>query len=106
MAELDYLTRLEHQEYAKRMEEEHDRQNHRLSELESTVKQIADLTSTVKELAVNMKHMVTEQEKQGKKLDAIENRDGEKWRKAVSYIITAIGGAALAIILSKLGLGG
>jgi len=104
MAEQEYITREEHAEFAKRMEQEHDRQNHRLSEVESSVRQIADLTATVKELAVNMRHMLTEQEKQGKKLDSLESQDGEKWRKAVSYVITAIGGAILAYLFAKFGL--
>ena len=102
----DVVTRGEHNEFVRRIEEEEARQNHRISILEQSLREITDLTLTVKELAVNMKHMATEQEKQGKRLEAIEERDGIKWRKAVSYIVTAIGGAIIAYLLGKVGLGG
>ena len=51
-----------------------------------------------------MKSMQEEQEKQGKRLETIEGRDGEKWRKMLSYIGTAILGAVLAIVFAKIGL--
>ena len=44
------------------------------------------------------------QEQQSKRLEQIENRDGEKWRKAMAYIGTAILGAVLAIVFAKIGL--
>lgn len=56
------ISRKEHEEFAKRIDEENHRQNRRIEVLEETVRQISDLTSTVKELAVNMKNMLTEQE--------------------------------------------
>lgn len=56
------ISRKEHEEFAKRIDEENHRQNRRIEALEETVRQISDLTSTVKELAVNMKNMLTEQE--------------------------------------------
>ena len=100
----EFVTKAEHTEFARRIEEEDKRQNARLAKLEESVEQIAELTVSVKELATNMGHMVREQESQGKKLDAIESRDGDKWRKAVSYVLTAIGGAILAYLLAKVGL--
>ena len=102
----DFVTRAEHTEFAKRMEEEHIRMNKRVGILEDAVKEIADLAVSVKELATNMKHMVTEQERQGRRLETIESRDGEHWRKAVSYVLTAIGGALIAYLAAKLGIGG
>ena len=101
----DFVTRAEHQEFEKRIESENERQNRRLTELEATVKEIADLTVSVKELAVNMKHMATEQEKQGTRLESIEARDGNKWRDIIKYIFTAIAGAIVAYIATKMGLG-
>lgn len=56
------ISRKEHEEFAKRIDEENHRQNRRIEALEETVRQISDLTSTVKELSVNMKNMLTEQE--------------------------------------------
>ena len=53
------ISRKEHEEFAKRIDEENHRQNRRIDALEETVRQISDLTATVKELAVNMKNMLT-----------------------------------------------
>ena len=100
----DYVSKSEHNEFVKRIDSENDRQNKRLETLENSVKEISELTISVKELATNMKHMVSEQEKQGAKLEAIESRDGDHWRSIVSYAITAIVGAVLAIVFSKIGL--
>ena len=94
------ITRAEHEEFRKRMEEEDKRQNKRLDNLEENAK----LLSSIEKLAANMEHMAKEQEKQGKRLETIEGRDGEKWRKMLSYIGTAILGAVLAIVFAKIGL--
>ena len=51
-----------------------------------------------------MENMLKVQEQQSNRLAQIENRDGEKWRKAMAYIGTAILGAALAIVFAKIGL--
>ena len=51
-----------------------------------------------------MENMLKVQEQQSKRLEQIESRDGEKWRKAMAYIGTAILGAILAIVFAKIGL--
>lgn len=86
------------------LKQENDRQNHRIASLEQSVREISNLTASVQDLATNMKSMLKEQEKQGKRLELLEGRDGEKWRKAMAYIGTAILGAVLAIIFTKIGL--
>lgn len=86
------------------LKQENDRQNHRIASLEKSVREISNLTASVQDLATNMKSMLKEQEKQGKRLELLEGRDGEKWRKAMAYIGTAILGAVLAIIFAKIGL--
>ena len=45
------IDRAEHLEFAKRMEDEHKRINHRLTDLEETVRQIGELTTSVHSLA-------------------------------------------------------
>ena len=87
-----------------RLKEENDRQNHRLSNLEETGKEISNLTAATQKLADNMENMLKIQERQEKRLEQIEGRDGEKWRKMLSYIGTAILGAVLAIVFAKIGL--
>ncbi len=100
----DAITRKEHEEFSKRIDEENRRQNHRIDALEETVRQISDLTSTVKELAVNMKNMLTEQERQGARLAKIEGKDGEMWRTVVTHILTAIVGGVIAFVFTQIGM--
>ena len=69
-----------------RLKEENDRQNHRLSNLKETVKEISNLTAATQKLADNMENMLKIQELQEKRLEQIEGRDGVKWRKMLSYI--------------------
>ena len=100
----EMISRKEHEEFAKRIDEENNRQNHRIETLEETVRQISELTATVKELAVNMKNMLAEQEKQGARLTKIEGKDGEMWRTVVSHILTAVVGGVIAFIFAKIGM--
>ena len=71
------ITRAEHEEFRRRIEEENKRQDRRLELLEHTVQQISDLTTSVEKLAVSMEGMLREQEKQGTRLETLEDRDGE-----------------------------
>ncbi len=87
-----------------RLKEENDRQNHRISVLEGSVREISSLAASTEKLAANMENMLKVQESQSRRLDQIESRDGEKWRKAVAYIGTAILGAVMAIVFAKIGL--
>ena len=87
-AEGDYISREEHNEFRrsmdaenKRLEDENNRQNHRLEVLEETVKQVAFISTSVEKLALNMENMLKEQVSQGKRLETLESRDGDMWRK-------------------------
>lgn len=51
-----------------------------------------------------MENMLKEQVKQGKRLETLEQRDGESWRKAVSYAITVIIGAILGFLFKQFGI--
>lgn len=104
MDENQFMLKSVHEEFAKRVEEEHDRQNHRLSALENTITQIANITSCIERLATNMEHMAREQQDQGERLKVLESRDGDMWRKIVSYSITAILSIALGFLASRLGM--
>ena len=72
------ITRAEHEEFRRRLEEENKRQDTRIGILEDSVRQIGALATSVEKLAVSMQSMLKEQEKQGKRLEALEGRDGEK----------------------------
>ena len=107
----DAITRAEHAEFARRMEienkrieDENERQNRRIEILEESVRQIGSLTAAVEKLAVSIQGMATEQEKQGKRLETLESRDGEKWRKAVAYVLTALAGLVVGIVTRFIGI--
>ena len=93
------ITREEHEEFRRRLEEENKRQDARIKTLEETVRQIGALATSVEKLAVSMQSMLKEQEKQGKRLEVLESRDGEKWRKVMGYIATRA--LCLATCLSR-----
>lgn len=105
----NYISRQEHEEFRrsmesenKRLEEENDRQNHRLNSLEETVKQVAAISTSVEKLALNMENMLKEQVSQGKRLETLESRDGDMWRKAVGYAVTAVVGVIIGYIFKQL----
>ncbi len=99
-----FISRAEHEEFCKRIEEENHRQNKRIDILEDSVKQIGGLATSVEKLAVNMESMVKEQEKQGKRLETLESRDGQKWRKVVEAVITVVVSGVVGFLLAHLGM--
>ena len=100
------ITRAEHEEFRRRMEEEHSRVNRRLEILEENTEKLNKLNTSIEKLAVNMESMLKEQVQQGKRLSVLENRDGEKWRSVVGYVITLIVGLAVGYIATSVGIGG
>ena len=100
----EYLRRYEHQEFARGVDREQVRQNKRIVDLEATVRQINDLTLSVQKLAINMENMLVNQTEQSKRLEELENRDGEKWRSISMYVLTALIGAVLGFALKEVGI--
>ena len=98
------ITRAEHEEFRRRIEEENKRQDRRLELLEHTVQQISDLTTSVEKLEVSMEGMLREQEKQGTRLETLEDRDGEMWRKIIGYAATAAVGIIIGYVARQIGL--
>ena len=96
----EFVTKAVHEEFAKRIDEENDRQNHRISILETGQAQISELVASVKVLAVNMETMSKELSKQGERLAEIEEKPAKRWETVVACIITGILGFALNAILS------
>lgn len=96
----DFVTKAVHDEFAKRIDEENDRQNHRLSVLETGQAQINELVASVKVLAVNMETMSKELQKQGDRLSEIEGKPAKRWETVVACIITGILGFVLNMLLS------
>ena len=92
MAE-EFITRQEHDEFSKRLEESNKRQDKRIELLEENVKQNAALTVSVEKLALNMENMLKEQKDQGERLKALEEIPAKKWNNAADKLIGAIMGA-------------
>lgn len=90
----DCISRREHEEFARRMEDEDHRQNRRLEVLEENVRQIGDLTVSVERLACSMESMAQEVHRQAECLDNIEKEPAAKWqgvkKKAVETTVTVI----------------
>ena len=91
-------------ERCKRLEDEDKRQNHRIDLLEDSTREMRAIATSVEKLATTTESMVKEQEQQGQRLEVLEERDGEKWRKAAGYVGTTILGILIALIAAKLGL--
>lgn len=98
------ITRAEHEEFRRRLEDENRRQDTRIKLLEQDVKTMQSLTTSVASLAQSMERMTKEQEKQGKRLEVLEGRDGEMWRKVVGYIATAVVGILIGFIFTQIGM--
>lgn len=87
-----------HNEFAKRMEEEHTRQNQRLKSLEDSVKETRTLALSVERLAMSVQNMVEVQKTQNDRLETLESRDGDMWRKVVGYVITTVIGLVIGLV--------
>lgn len=101
---MEYVGREEHTEFARRIQEEEHRQNRRIELLEKSVKQNTALTLSVEKLANNMENMANEQMRQGKRLEALEGRDGDMWRTVVKYVLTTILGLVIGVVAMQIGL--
>ena len=102
----DYITRAEHEEFGRRMEDEHHRQNRRIELLEENIGQLADLTLSVGKMANSMEGMLEEQKEQGKRLKTLEEVPVKNWNTVKVAILTAIGTAAgtgiVAVVINYL----
>jgi uncharacterized protein YoxC len=87
-----------------RIEDENNRQNYRLETLENNSKQLTTLVTAVEKLALSVENMAKEQASQGKRLETLESRDGEKWRQATSYVLTTVISILLGYLFARFGL--
>ena len=98
------ITREEHEEFVRRIDDEHKRINRRLELLEESNAKISDLVVSVEKLAINMETMANELKEQGSKMDELEERDGRKWRDVTTYVITAIVGIVIGFVFKQFGM--
>ena len=98
------ITRAEHEEFRRRIEEEEHRQNRRLEVIEGNIAELMKLTASIERLATNMENMLKEQERQGDRLETLEARDGKKWRQVSGYVVTTIIGIVIGYVFLQIGM--
>ena len=99
-----FVTRVEYDEHNRRMEDEHNRQNHRISIVERAMEQNNKLLVSVERLAISMENMQKEQAQLKEDVEEIKNRDGQKWRKTGEDILKIVLGIVIGYILKQLGI--
>lgn len=109
----EYLTRHEHNEFAKRMEEanqrivdENKRQNERLKTIDGRLDKIQELIISIQQIATNVKSLTEEMQRQGGRLEALEAKPGKRWEAIVDKVLMLIVGGVVGYVLLKLGIGG
>ena len=100
----NFLPMAVHDEYAKRMDDEHKRQNKRITDLENKVEDIGELTTSVASLAKSVEQMAKAQEKQGKRLEALEQKPAKKWESFFDKVVWAVAAALITFALSRIGI--
>jgi predicted GIY-YIG superfamily endonuclease len=98
MAE-NYVLLEVHNEFAKRMEEEDERQNHRITDLEEHFKIVTNLVVSTEKLALSMESMAKELARQGAKLNDLEMKPAKRWDLLITTIITGIAGAMIGVVV-------
>lgn len=111
------LTRAEHEEFARRMiaenkrlEDENNRQNKRIETLEANMNQIVlqhitTLTTTIEKLNLGVDGILKDQAEIGERVKKLEDKDGDMWRTAVKYVLSALIGGVIAFAFAHLGMG-
>ena len=101
----DYITRSEHEEFARRMDsenqrikDENERQNKRISIAEESVREFNKLALQIERLATSIRQMGEEISKQVEHLENIESKPGKRWESLMTGIVGAIAGAVGAAI--------
>lgn len=99
----EFVTKEEHTEFCKRLEEHMDKQDSEIAELKNRNDILIEMGNAITEMSTNMKHLASDLHEQGRRLEAIENRDGKKFREielgTIMLIIGAIVGAIFEHIM-------
>jgi len=97
----EFVTLAIHDEFAKRVDAENNRQNKRIEIIEAKQSQISELVVSVKVLAANVENIAKEINEQGSRLKEIEGRPAKRWEQLLGYVISALVTAAIAYFLTK-----
>lgn len=99
-----FLPMAVHNEYARRMDDEHKRQNKRITDLEEKVEDIGTLTASVESLARSVEQMAKAQEKQSKRLETLEQKPAKRWESIVEKAILVIVTILITYAFTQLGI--
>lgn len=97
-----YVTKELHDESIRRIDDENDRQNARISALEQGLKEVNKITASIERLTANIETMTDEIKKQGIRLDEIEKKPAKRWDVVITGALSAIVGALMAAMMSGL----
>lgn len=98
----EYISRGEHEEFAKRIDAEQSRQNKRITAMEDAMKQYVTLTLSVEKMAMSIEQMVKEQKRQGERLEELESAPVKNWNTVKASILSAIGGVIGTAIIAAI----
>ncbi len=98
----DFITRAEHAEFVKRMEEENKRQNNRITSAENSLEVCKELASSVERLAENMASMKEELANQGTRLQTLEKKPGDRWETVLKTALTTIVSSLAAMVFAAI----
>lgn len=98
---MDYVTKVEYEEFTKRMDDEHNRQNHRISEMEENFRQIHALTLSIEKMAISIENMDKSIKRQWEHIEKLEDAPKSSWNKLKDGILGAIASAiGVGIVLA------
>ena len=99
----DYITRPEHDEFKKRLEDEESRQNRRLEVIENRVDKLIDMQASLAVMQAGIDSISESVKRIGTEVDALKSEPAQNWHKAVWIVFTVIVTAVITYILSKAG---
>lgn len=86
----DYITRPEHEEFKKRLENEESRQNKRLDIMETRIDKLTEMQTALAVMQADISSISQDVKKIGEEVDSIQQEPADKWKKAVWIVITVI----------------
>lgn len=95
----EFVTKEVHDEFARRIDEENNRQNLRLDSLEKGIQGVIAISVNVERLATNIEQMTKVLNNQGERLKAIEEKPAKKWETVVTAIISVAVGFLLNMVM-------
>ena len=68
------------------------------------VQQLTALTGTIQALKTSVDTTIKEQNAIGERVKKLEDKDGDMWRTAVKYVLSALLGGLVVFVLSRIGI--